>query len=66
MKRWLLQSRTGCFLSAKWLNYPVNRVGRKTEKRSLKITFFNILFLCKLEINDADLLAFLFAENLNL
>jgi len=36
------------------------------KKPSLKLSFFIILFLCKSEINDADLLAFLFAENLHL
>ena len=66
MKFWPQQSWTGCFLSAKLWNYPVNRTGWRTEKRSLKITFFNILFLCKSEINDADLLAFLFTEILHL
>jgi len=66
MKFWLQQSWIGCFLSAKWSNYPVNPTGWKTEKQSLKITFFNILFLCKSEINDAEILAFLFTENLHL
>jgi len=36
------------------------------KKQLLKLSFFIILFLCKSEINDADLLAFLFAENLHL
>jgi hypothetical protein len=41
------------------MNLSNNLFRTRSEKLVLKMTFFNILFLCKSEINDTVLLEFL-------